>query len=258
MVGSVALSNRMASYMTIGTQIANAFNDAKTRYSELQSTWIRISYRVGSRLIDSLLPRNIQREGDVDILLRCMEDEAAQDNPTGFDGGVFGYQKMLSEYWVGGMYEIFRLLRQRDLADTSSSFAEILLDLELLRMPLEKHEIAKDSALKAPVEMVRNPPKNDSTDIYTYDPSDDQRAHIMPFGKSPRGSLTWYVTDVRTGTDRWIERRDLSDRILALWKDVISQNPASCSPFLLYSHNNDFFCLPLFFVSSVAIARFAV
>jgi hypothetical protein len=25
-----------------------------------------------------------------------------------------------------------------------------------------------------------------------------------------------------------------------------------------YSHNNDFFCLPLFFVSSVAIARFVV
>ena len=134
----------MAPYMTIGTQIANAFDNAKNRYPELHSTWIRISYRVGSRLIDSLLPRNIQREGDVDILLRCMEDEAAQDDPTGFDGGVFGYQKMLSEYWVGGMYETLRLLRQRGLADTSSSFAEILGDLELLRIPLEKHEIAKD------------------------------------------------------------------------------------------------------------------
>src|SRR5258708_6520085 len=149
-VVSVALSssrsaNRMAPFMTIGTQIANAFNDAKTHYPELQRTWIRISHRVGSRLTNSLLPVSIQKDGDVDVLLRCMEDEAAQDNPTGFDGGVFGYQKMMSEYWVGGMYETFRLLRQRGLADTSTAFAEILRDLELLRMPLEKHEIAKDS-----------------------------------------------------------------------------------------------------------------
>ena len=104
--------------------------------------------------------------------------------------------------------------------------------------------------------MARNPPKNDPTDVYIYDPNDDQRAHIMPFGKSPRGSLAWYVTDVKTGTDRWIERRDLSDRILVLWKNVTPspQGPASRSPFRLYSHNKDLFCLPLFLTSASAIA----
>ena len=205
--------------MTIGTQIANAFNDAKARHTELQETWIRISHRVGSRLKNSLLSTSIQREGDVDILLRSMEDEASQNSSTKFDGGLFGYQRMMSEYWIGGVYETFRLLRQRGLADTSAAFDEILNDLELLRMPLEKHEIAKDSKLKSSLEMVRIPPKNDPSDTYIYDPRDNQRSHIMPYGKSPQGSLVWHVTDVRSGADRWIERRDLSDRIIALWKD---------------------------------------
>jgi hypothetical protein len=151
-----------------------------------------------------------------------MEDEQAQRIAAGREAGLFDthYLNQLSIYWVGSMYETFRLLKQRKLSDTSPVFAEIFSDLELLRMPLEKHELAKDKkTLKEPLPMVRRPPNNDATDHYSYDPNDDSRAHIMPSGLSNNGSMTWQVIDLKTGADRWVERRALSERIVELWKD---------------------------------------
>jgi hypothetical protein len=103
----------------------------------------------------------------------------------------------LSVYWIGGMYEVFRLLRDRELDDKNDRFFQVLKTLELLRMPLEKHEIAKDRVLKQPVELSRAPPRGDASDQYTYDVGDPTRAHIMPFGLSERGSVCWQAIDLR-------------------------------------------------------------
>ncbi|HET7375588.1 MAG TPA: hypothetical protein VFK30_02705, partial [Anaerolineae bacterium] len=151
--------------------------------------------------------------------LRCMEDEQAErlpkDNSASFS---LHYQKIISDYWIGSVYETFRLLRQRKLDDASPAFLEIFADLELIRMPLEKHELAKDRNLDAPLEMVRNPRNNDAKDIYVYDPKDDRRAHIMSTAvSSSTGSVMWHAIDLTSNSDRWIERRGLSDRIIALW-----------------------------------------
>src|SRR3974390_2426611 len=77
-------------------------------------------------------------------------------------------------------------MRDRKLADVPLGFSEVLADLELIRMPLEKHELPKDRKLEAPLEMIRNPPHNDSTAIYVYDPKDNRRVHIMGFGVSTK------------------------------------------------------------------------
>jgi hypothetical protein len=206
--------------MEIGTAVANAFNFAQAKYSQLHEQWNGISIRIGGRLPNSRLPMSIQRDGEVDLLLRCIEDEQARADrePPGIFN--FHYQKMLSEYWIGGIYENFRTLRQRKLADTTPAFDQIFSDLESIRVPLGKHELPKDWSLKEPLTMVRHPPNNNATDLYVYDPQDDQRSHIMGVGRSPRGSVIWHVVDLKTENDRWVERRELSDRILTMWKEV--------------------------------------
>ena len=173
---------------------------------------------------------DIQRLGDLDLLLRCMEDElvakAAGEIPAG-DMFAYHYQKMFSELWVGGWYEILRAMRQRakealDRGDqtsglaTSDDFNSLLSDFERLRIPLEKYEIAKDKKLKRPLPMKRYPPNNDETDHVVYDSDDPQRSHHMLSGPSGRGSLTWLALDHSSDQEYWVERRGLSERLLAL------------------------------------------
>jgi hypothetical protein len=176
--------------LIVGQGLVRVFALAKARQGSLAETWLRISHRVGSRLPASLLSVSIQGDGEIDLVLRCLEDEQAQRIAVGREAGLFdmGYLRKLSIYWVGSMYETFRLLKQRTLSGTSPVFTELFSDLELLRMPLEKHELAKDKkTLKEPLSMVRQPQNNDATDHYSYDPNDDSRAHIMPSGLSNRG-----------------------------------------------------------------------
>ena len=154
----------------------------------------------------------------MDLVIRCIEDEVAQNDAK---DDLFHYLNLMSTYWIGGMYETFRLLRERKLADDDKRLSAILGDLELLRIPLEKHEIAKDRTLKTPLTLTRMPPNKDSTDIYSYAREDPARAHIMPMGISPRGSVMWQAIDLRGNTSRWIERRGLSDQILELAEENV-------------------------------------
>jgi hypothetical protein len=205
---------------TVGKLLGAPFLAARQRHHELHGTWIRISHRVGSRLPASALVVSIQREGEADLVLRCMEEEYAVSNSNEADLFALHYLNLLSVYWVGGMYETFRLLRERGLDDKNDRFTHVLRDLELLRMPLEKHEIAKDRLLKQPATLVRHPSRSDPSDAYAYAISDSKRAHIMPMGISARGSVTWHVIDLRGGDSRWVERRWLSDEIIELWKNA--------------------------------------
>jgi hypothetical protein len=133
-------------------------------------------------------------------------------------------QGMLSELWIGSVYETVRLLKVRKLVPDGSEFLALAHDLKLLRIPMEKHELPSDWDLEEPLQMRRQPPNNDATDIYEYDKGDPKRAHIMPWGLSPRGSLRWHVLDIKTGEERWIERRELSDRLLSLWETMRPNN----------------------------------
>lgn len=127
------------------------------------------------------------------------------------------YQKMLSELWVGSIYETVRLIVERSPEVATNEVCALAEDLRLLRVPLEKHQIAHDRKLDAPLQLQKQPPNNDQTDLYEYDKADPKRAHIMPSGLSSRGSVGWHVIDLISGQDRWIERRELSDRMIALW-----------------------------------------
>ncbi len=208
--------------MTVTQLITAAFMLARSRYPELRKTWINISARVGSLLPESLLWPSVHRTGNLDMMLRAMEDDYSAQPEGAGDEDLFSdhYQLMFSELWVGAVYEIFRLLNERKLAPDSDAFKALAHDLRLLRIPLEKHEIAADRKLSGPLLMERQPPNNNETDNYRYSSSDTQKAHIMPSGISNRGSSMWQVIDVQSNSSCWLERRALSERIVVLWGSV--------------------------------------
>jgi hypothetical protein len=215
----------------------NAFNIAKLKYHAEYVAWTNFSGRIAGRFNLPVAVPNIQRQGDLDLLLRCMEDEyeanktAAQADVTG-SILTYNYQLMLSEAWIVGCYEFLRAFRQRDKealdagvrpsgVSDMEAFKSILADLELLRMPMTKYEIAKDKGLIEPLPLQRIPANNDATDRYIYDREDPARSHIMPTTTSTRGSIAWLALDHRTRHERWIERRDLAERLLAMGNEIV-------------------------------------
>ncbi|MGC1369038.1 MAG: hypothetical protein WA831_04250 [Methylovirgula sp.] len=195
----------------VTTILDEAFNSARAKKSEIYKRWISVFFVMGAQLPESLLPVNVQRDGELDLLLRCMEDEFLMPE-TAQSPFKAHYNLMLASVWVGSIYETVRLLREVDGKQTE--FDQLAHDLRLLRVTLEKHQIADDHSLKNPLDMMRRGAGDDATRSYMYDPNNPHRSHIMPMGLSSRGSAMWQVTDIKKSESRWIERRDLSDRVL--------------------------------------------
>jgi hypothetical protein len=214
----------------VSSLIAQAFAIAMRKYNAEATVMTQLSHRMAARCLVPVASADIQRQSHLDLVLRCMEDEQAARAAGSLPKGnmmTFHYQKLFSDMWIGGWYEILRALRQRaDEAlrrgestcgfEASEEFKSLLADLERLRMPLEKYEIAKDRSMSGPLTMTRYPPNNDETDNYVYDPNDPRRDHIMPTGISSRGSVMWLALDHTSDRQYWIERRELSERLLAL------------------------------------------
>ena len=214
-----------------------AFNVSRAKYRDEHTAWTNLSGVLSGRFNLPIAMMNIQRQGDLDLLLRCMEDEfeankAAEIADTTGSNMTFHYQLTLSEIWVVGCYELLRAFRQRDRdalkagARTSGvsemeAFKSIFADLELLRIPMTKFEIAKDDKLKEPLPLQRMPANNNATDQTTYDSKDPARYHLMPSGMSPRGSARWVALDHLTRREYWIERRDVAERLLAMGNEIV-------------------------------------
>jgi hypothetical protein len=201
-------------FILCGYQLAATQREAVTR------SWITASKNLGAKLPGSLLPVSIQRAGRLDAVLRCMEDEFASGT-LGAEVTLWAGDSLVSfsEAWVGQVYEVLRLTVERKLIAESDCLAQLAHDFRLLRIPMEKHEIAADRSLSEPIPMSRSPEQEGDT-VYHYDKNDLLRAHIMPSGISQRGSVQWLAVDVKANlTQRWIERRDLSERVLQFLGD---------------------------------------
>ena len=197
---------------------------SSSKQMALYQKWLDVSLKLGPKLDGSLLFLSIQRAGRLDMLIRCMEDERGLFlEGKKDDNFLIHYSENLSffsELWVGHIYEIFRVLQDPTGNIKFKDDKNIFLDLELLRMPLEKYQIAKDSHLNEELTLVKQPSNGDERDIVRYTKNDPQRSHIMPWNISERGSMMWHVIDIRKNTSYWIERRDISDRIVSLLDDL--------------------------------------
>jgi hypothetical protein len=219
--------------------IETAFQIAQAKYGVEHGTWIDLSARLAGRVSLAPLMANLQRVGSLDLLLRAMEDERAANASAAGQGlsFAFHYQLMFSENWVVLCYEALRAIRQREgeVADEAraknpghlpddvsslSTFKQVFADLELLRMPIAKYEIAKDDKLKQPLTMRAHPPNGTASDDRVYDKDDPARSHIMPTALSGRGSVAWQVLDHRASREYWVDRRELADRLLKFKDEV--------------------------------------
>lgn len=206
----------------IGQLITAAFCGAISQHSELKNEWIKLSHIIGGKLPASLVMDSIQKIGDLDILLRCMEDEFVQiKKKEGSESDVmhFHYQMMISKMWIASAYEIIRLFNDRDKT-LGEDFQKLYQTLTLVRVSLEKHELAHERKLTEDLAFVKYPPNGDDTDQYSYSLQDPARGHIMPMSVSERGSAMWCVLDIRNKTNIWVERRDLAERFMSCWQSA--------------------------------------
>ena len=201
--------------MTVTQLLAQAFSVARGRLPEVQKAWVAASHRMGGLLPNSLLAPSIYKLGDLDLVLRCMEDERASADLDAKESDRLLI--MLSEQWVGSAYAVAWVLKEREPSVRDwEGFNAFYRDLWLLRIPLEKYEIAADKKLPPELPMQKVPPNEDASDSYIYAKDDPKRAHIMPRSLSQRGSLVWLAVAGPT-EQRWLERRELSDRALGVW-----------------------------------------
>lgn len=209
--------------MSVLTYLEAGFAEALSRHIEILNRWVSVSLR-GLVLPKSLLPASIQDLGNLDVVLRCSEDEIAVILKDGHEIGFRAHiPTLLSNLWIGSAYEIIRLVREREIVQKSDELEGLLWDLSLLRIPLEKHEIA---GFKRVGKIILRPqPAQPGDQDEIYDPADRKRAHILPWGFSSRGSVMWCPYDHKISDTRWIERQHLSDRMLDLW-DPMTAEPA--------------------------------
>lgn len=200
--------------------IAQVLNIALTEHNNTFRKWIDISFRIGSILPLSSLSMSIQNLGRLDIIIRTLESEfrLPTNQQSCSDTLLLAHSFLVqfSEVWISDAYEIIRLLRHRKL-EKGEAFEELHLHLRLIRIPLNKHEIAGPPKSELSMQVMHPRPHEKPS---VYDPKDPLRSIIVPRGWSGR-SMGWCVTDVTTDkehwTSYWLERQEISDRMLALW-----------------------------------------
>ena len=205
---------------SVSDLMVNAFVWARKQQSSTVKVWVGVSHRVGGLLPKSGLLVSVQRIGELDVLLRCMEDEAQANMGRIRESlWILHLQTMLSGIWVCELYEVFRLLKERELVARDDTFDSLENDLRALRITISKHEIAADNKLPGKSVLMKSKGATDA-EAYEYRAKDPQRAHIMSMGLSVRGSVQWQAIDgTSVDSPRWLERRSLSERALQLWRD---------------------------------------
>lgn len=214
------MSTPIAIGPSIGQLITATFAVARSKYPALAQQWVTASARTGSKIPASLAIVSIQRVGELDLVCRALEDELAQCPPREGEMDLRdNYLMMLSELWIGAAYAICFALKDRKLRVDEPDFVSLAEDLRLIRVQIEKHQIASDRQLEDPLSLSTGPAKpGDAPErVVSYDKSNPLRAHIGRSGISQRRSVMWEVIEVRTKSMRWIERRQTADKLLDIF-----------------------------------------
>jgi hypothetical protein len=153
-----------------------------------------------------------QRLGEIDAVCRSIENELlASPSSSGAIDMRPHYYLLLADSWIGDAYAICYILNNRKLV-TDEPFKQLLEDLRLVRVQLEKYEIPSDRDLV--IEMTTGAGAAGPPATHVYDYKDPRRSHIGRRGFSERRSAMWEVLEVKSEAHRWLERQDLADRFL--------------------------------------------
>lgn len=181
---------------------------AVAQNSEVFRNWINLSKKLYPNIATGSI-LTLQNIGNIDVMLRALESEL-DGSAHGIDP-ILTLQSGLSELWVGSAYEVFRIAKNKMPDDHAAK--KIHDQLRLLRMPLEKYEVAGTDKLKEPLQMV----KSDGTaeEMSPYDNNDSGKEYMMPSRISSNGSIEWNTFCSVENKSLWIERLKLSDEILS-------------------------------------------
>ena len=190
--------------ISVSDLIEEAFDQALRQDQKLYESWIDISTQLGGRILPfSMLGPIVHDIGALDLVLRCMENEtkaaidSARENGTRAELPMaHWYQNMLSKIWVSEIYEVFRLLKERELTQKNDTFYELENHLRLLRVPFNKHVLAKDRKLKKHPNSIKEQALIRETSALSifgdrsgYDSNNPRRAYSPDSRNSPRGSI---------------------------------------------------------------------
>lgn len=199
-----------------------AFTIATNGQPRLFERWVRISHQIGSRLPTSRLRKSVQDVGQLDVIVRAIEDERRgfgldQPGPHLMAADMLG---VLSGLWVATAYEVLRLLKERELLPPGEKPLQLHYHLERVRVPLMKHELQKEDKLRDRILMATVGLHGELSPAGAYDRKDPTRSHAMRHGLTPRGSCSWETYDHRDDSVLWLERRFLSDVMLEIdWSE---------------------------------------
>lgn len=159
--------------------------------------WIQASRKLAFK-DDPWLIVDLQQLGMTERLLLVFEEEALkleQRNPGAGDNSLAVTITLAhSRLWLLGFYEVLRTYRQRVGKEAAEfcAISAVFHHLELVRMPLAKHE-----------------PKGKSDVFYP-----------LPLIRPDKGWVGWQVFDPKTGKRLTVIRRELADEFLTAMENM--------------------------------------
>jgi hypothetical protein len=203
----------MSEAIKVGTFAALAYAQSAAIYAETHKLWISKALRFESQFGAVGLGR-YQSDCRWDLVLRCLEDETVERHKLGADADSWSaeIQLSLSRYWLLSTYEWMRVAKNASETKSNSVLQQLFHDIELVRVSVAKFEIAKDRKLPPEMMLYREGDPADAMgspySAGTYHP---------PMGVNlDTGSVFWYVIDAERRMNKYVYRREISDRILAL------------------------------------------
>ncbi|MFD1942739.1 hypothetical protein [Paradevosia shaoguanensis] len=206
----------MTEQLLTRTLLEAAMRKGIAAHPELHKKWIEVQYRFGALAGHATL-LSFAMNTRVDMLLRTLEAENLERSTSDMEpdvdlaGDLF---LSLSESWVTRCYELVRVARERITARgdaTPERLAHLLYQLELVRMPIDKGEIAKAIYHKGePLVLTRE----DGSEPQPY----TKGSFIVQRGLCGQsGAAMWWPIDLRTQQTVEVCRRDLSDWLVGLF-----------------------------------------
>jgi len=195
-----------------------AYATAAAKNRDLQKKWISVSFALG-KIAGNAHLMAVQRNGQLDLLLRLLESERLDRMKDGRPEGIdlsLDLQFALSENWLLSAYEVARAAKKP--FEASGEDASPLLALErrlaLVRMPVAKGVI--QGMDRKPHK--DNPPMMIREGESTPEQYRDDGSYMAPCRLcADTGAVLWLPADMATGGTAAICRRDLSDEMLALF-----------------------------------------
>jgi hypothetical protein len=203
--------------MIVPTLLRTILSEVSTKSGDLPDRWVRLYFRLAYTFGVEVYRH--QPDYWVDLILRTMEDEAfvrVRDPVAREQFDILPtFQNTLSRMWVLSTYEAIRLAHETDAGRTHPKLTTLRRRIEMVRVPIAKHEIANDQRIKDPITLVRVGPGDPKPQSYSAkDPSPYYPPDLY---ETATGSTAWRVWDSKREQTIDISRRALSDEMLALF-----------------------------------------